>query len=122
MSDLRAVSEDGDPSRRARLAKAAARVSFDRTELNHILSVYGFFVAAGEWRDYAIDSLPDAAVFSVFRRSSEAPLYQIEKRPKLARRQGAYAVLSLGGFTLKRGGDLRTVLRVFDRKRLALVK
>lgn len=122
MADLRAVSEDEDPSRRARLAKAAARVSFDRNELNQILSVYGFFVAAGEWRDYAIDSLPDAAVFSVYRRASEAPLYRIEKRPRLARRQGAYAVISMAGFTLKRGGELPAVLRVFDRKKLSVVK
>ncbi|MEL7029674.1 MAG: DUF2794 domain-containing protein [Pseudomonadota bacterium] len=99
---------------------ARAPVFFDRRELETILSVYGFFVAAGEWRDYAIDGGTDAAVFSVFRRTSEAPLYRIEKRPKLARKQGAYAVISSAGAVLKRGQDLRAVLRVFDRQKLKL--
>ena len=72
---------------------APAQVFFDRRELDQILRVYGRMVAAGEWRDYGMDALKDAAVFSVFRRTSEAPLYRIEKRPALARRQGAYAVV-----------------------------
>jgi hypothetical protein len=91
-------------------------VRFNRQELNEILSLYGRMVADGEWRDYAIDHMKDKAVFSVFRRSSEMPLYRIEKQPKLARRQGAYAVISTTGLILKRGHELRNVLRVFDRK------
>ena len=96
-------------------------MAFHRSELFVILSVYGRMVAAGEWRDYAIDHLRDAAVFSVFRRSSESPLYRIEKRPKLAARQGAYCVLGAENQILKRGKDLKTVLRVFDSKLVKLV-
>ncbi|APZ52467.1 putative DUF2794 protein [Salipiger abyssi] len=73
-------------------------------------------VAAGEWRDYGISSLRDVAVFSVFRRTAENPLYRIEKRPKLRSRQGEYAVIGMDGQVLKRGHDLRTVLRVLERK------
>lgn len=96
-------------------------VSFDRQELNTILNVYGRKVAAGEWRDYALDMDKDRAVFSVFRRTSEMPIYRIEKNPKLARRQGAYSVISAGGQILKRGADLRRVLAIFE-KRLTLVE
>lgn len=99
-----------------------AIVAFHRRELDQILRVYGHRVAAGEWRDYAIDHLKDRAVFSIFRRSSEMPLFRIEKVPKNARRQGAYAVVGTGGIILKRGGDLAQVLRVFEKKRhLSLV-
>jgi len=97
------------------------QVSFDRRELNDLLGLYGRMVAAGEWRDYAIDFLKDQAVFSVFRRSSEAPLYRIEKTPRLARRQGAYAVVSATGLILKRGHDLARVLAFLDKARLKLV-
>ena len=96
-------------------------VCFDRHELNTILNVYGRKVAAGEWRDYALDMEKDRAVFSVFRRTSEMPIYRIEKNPKLARRQGAYSVISAGGQILKRGADLRRVLAIFE-KRLTLVE
>jgi hypothetical protein len=96
-------------------------VSFDRHELNTILNVYGRKVAAGEWRDYALDMEKDRAVFSVFRRTSEMPIYRIEKNPKLARRQGAYSVISAGGQILKRGADLKRVLAIFE-KRLTLVE
>lgn len=95
-------------------------VAFTRSELTRILGLYGQFVAAGEWRDYAIDCLSDAAVFSIFRRASEMPLYRIEKRPKLARKQGAYVVVSMSGAVLKRGHDLAQVLKVFDRQKLRL--
>ncbi|WP_417771657.1 DUF2794 domain-containing protein [Stappia sp.] len=96
--------------------------AFHRRELDLILRVYGQKVAAGEWRDYAIDHLKDRAVFSIFRRSSEMPLYRIEKVPRNARRQGAYAVVGVGGAILKRGGELAQVLRVFEKKRhLSLV-
>lgn len=96
-------------------------VFFDRRELNLILALYGQMVAAGEWRDYAIDALKEAAVFSVFRRASEVPLYRIEKRPELRRRQGAYSVVSATGHILKRGHELGSVLRVFDKKRIRVV-
>ncbi len=90
-------------------------IAFDRRELNQILNVYGKKVASGEWRDYAIDSLREKAVFSVFRRASECPLYRIEKAPKLARRQGVYSVIAATGLILKRGHDLARVLRALDK-------
>jgi uncharacterized protein DUF2794 len=93
----------------------ANRVTFDRRELNRIFSLYGRKVAAGEWRDYAIDFLRDRAVFSVFRRSSEVPLYRIEKSPKLARRQGAYSVISATGLIVRRGHELDRVLSSIDK-------
>jgi len=92
------------------------RISFDRRELNAILMVYGRMVAAGEWRDYAIDLGNEKAVFAVFRRSSEMPLYRIEKDPALSRRQGIYAVVAQGGMILRRGHDLTQVLRVLLRQ------
>ena len=96
-------------------------VFFERKELTRLLSLYGRMVAAGEWRDYGIDGLREAAVFSVFRRSAEAPLYRIEKRPALARKQGAWAVLGQGGHVLRRGHELEQVLRLFDRGRFKIV-
>ena len=92
------------------------RVSFHRTELGPILTLYGRMVAAGEWRDYGISTLRDMAVFSVFRRTAENPLYRIEKRPKLRLKQGQYSVVGMDGQILKRGNDLAAVLRVLDRK------
>lgn len=95
----------------------APRVTtFNRQELSAILAVYGRKVAAGEWRDYAIDLGRDKAVFSVFRRASECPLYRIEKIPKLARKQGAYSVMAPAGLILKRGHDLVRVLRIFEER------
>jgi hypothetical protein len=94
---------------------SAAPISFDRYELNKILEVYGRRVADGEWRDYAIDHLGERAVFSIFRRASEIPLYRIVKQPKLARRQGAYALVAATGAIVKRGHDLQNVLRAIDR-------
>ena len=99
---------------------APQRVTFNRHELKRILDLYGRQVAAGEWRDYAIDFLKDRAVFSVFRRSSEQALYRIEKNPKLARKQGAYSVISATGLIVRRGHELEPVLRAIDR-RLAVV-
>jgi hypothetical protein len=93
----------------------ASRVTFDRRELNRIFGLYGRMVAAGEWRDYAIDFLRDRAVFSVFRRTSEVPIYRIEKNPKLARRQGVYSVISATGLIVRRGHELDGVLRAIDR-------
>jgi hypothetical protein len=100
---------------------AANQVTFNRRELNRILDLYGRKVAAGEWRDYAIDFLKDRAVFSVFRRTSEVPLYRIEKNPKLNQKQGAYSVISATGHILRRGPELDRVLHAIDKSRLALV-
>jgi hypothetical protein len=101
--------------------QAPEQVAFHRSELNAILTLYGRMVAAGEWRDYGISHLRDVAVFSVFRRTAENPLYRIEKRPKLRLRQGQYAVIGMDGQVLKRGHDLRTVLRVLERKLIRAV-
>ncbi|MDF0599337.1 DUF2794 domain-containing protein [Psychromarinibacter sp. C21-152] len=98
------------------------QVSFDRKELGIILGLYGRMVAAGEWRDYGISSLREAAVFSVFRRTAERPLYRIEKRPRLRHRQGLYSVIGMDGQILKRGHDLKTVLRVLERKLIRAVE
>jgi len=97
-------------------SQGAQQTRFNRQELSQILAVYGRKVAAGEWRDYAIDMGRDKAVFSVFRKSSEWPLLRIEKNPKLARKQGAYSVVAATGLILKRGHDLRRVLDVLDRR------
>lgn len=91
-------------------------VCFHRKELNLILSRYGAMVAAGHWRDYAIDMGRDCAVFSIFRHTSERPLYRLEKHPKLAAKQGAYLVRNERGMVLKRGRDLAQVLKVFEKK------
>ncbi|MEL6503320.1 MAG: DUF2794 domain-containing protein [Pseudomonadota bacterium] len=107
------VSSTGNPV-------TPSQINFDRRELQAILRIYGFKVAAGEWRDYAIDSLKDRALFSVYRRASEAPLYCIEKNPKLARKQGAYSITNTQGAVLKRGHDIVQVLKLFE-KQLKLV-
>jgi Protein of unknown function (DUF2794) len=91
------------------------QVTFDRAELNRLFGLYGRKVAAGEWRDYAIDFLKDRAVFSVFRRASEMPLYRIEKNPRLARRQGTYSLISATGLIVRRGQELDRVLRAIDK-------
>ena len=91
------------------------QVTFSRRELDRILRLYGRKVAAGEWRDYAVDFLKDRAVFSVFRRSAEVPIYRIEKNPRLERRQGAYSVISATGLIRRRGHELDRVLRVLDK-------
>ena len=101
---------------------APAPVAFHRTELGPILSLYGRMVAAGEWRDYGISHLEEVAVFSIFRRAAENPLYRIEKRPKLRLRQGQYAVIGPEGQILKRGNDLEQVLRVLEPRRLRVVE
>ena len=114
-----AGSDRSGPGERAKKSgqgrAAPARITFDRRELNLLFNLYGSKVAAGEWRDYALDFTPAKAVFSVFQRSSEAPFYRIEKVPELARKQGAYAVIAASGLVLRRGHDLSRVLRVLDR-------
>lgn len=96
-------------------------VSFQKPELTIILSLYGRMVASGEWRDYGISSLKEVAVFSIFRRTAEHPIYRIEKRPKLRNRQGQYAVVGIDGQILKRGHDLKSVLGILERKLIKLV-
>lgn len=99
----------------ARFPTLADRVAFDRSELSVILGLYGRMVAAGIWRDYGISMLRDAAIFAIYRRSAEHPLYRIEKRPALAARQGQYMVVAMDGRILKRGNDLRQVMRVLEK-------
>lgn len=112
--------EDGSstliPLNDARRDRLGMPVTFHRRELEQILRLYGRMVAANEWRDYAIDHLADRAVFSVFRRTSETPLYSITKNPALARKQGTWSITSATGLILKRGQELTNVLSVFDRK------
>jgi hypothetical protein len=127
---MSSMSEDTDPSENRAVARPAtanqlpgqspSRVTFSRLELNRILNLYGRMVADGEWRDYAIDFLKERAVFSVFRRASEVPIYRIEKDPRLARKQGMYSVITATGLILRRGHELERVLLVIDRK-LAVV-
>ncbi len=123
----RALSESEDWSSGGRRIapnvrpSAPRQVSFDRAELDAILSVYGRKVSEGEWRDYAIDSLEDRAVFSIFRRASEMPMYRVEKVPALARKQGAYRIVAATGLILKRGQELAGVLKVLEKPKLALV-
>lgn len=119
---MHVIPGDNDPSsNRGTIGPVPAPVvSFNRIELSRILNLYGRMVADGEWRDYAIDFLRDRAVFSVFRRSSEMPIYRIEKDPKLTRKQGMYSVISATGMILRRGHELDRVLLVIDRK-LAVV-
>jgi len=102
--------------------RVVEQVAFHRTELSVILSLYGRMVAAGEWRDYGISCLREVAVFSVFRRTAEIPLYRIEKRPKLRAKQGMYAVIGANGQVLKRGHDLKSVLGVLERKLIRVVE
>ena len=99
-----------------RFPAAPKSIAFDRGELSQILNLYGRHVAAGEWRDYAMDFGQEAATFMVFRRASEQPLYRIVKTPALARKQGLYAVIAQGGLILKRGQELAQVLKVLAKK------
>ncbi|MEL7151899.1 MAG: DUF2794 domain-containing protein [Pseudomonadota bacterium] len=98
------------------------QTAFDRRELGVILGLYGRMVSTGEWRDYGMSFLKDVAVFSIFRRTAEHPIYRIEKRPKLRDKQGMYAVIGMDGRILKRGHDLKTVLRVLERKLIRAVE
>ena len=98
-----------------------AQVAFHRTELSPILSIYGRMVAAGEWRDYGISCLSEVAVFSIFRRTAETPLFRVEKRPKLRSRQGQYAVIGAEGQVLRRGNDLTQVLKILELRRLRAI-
>lgn len=133
--DHNEFSERGDDKREANIItfsnttaaqkpnqKQPTQIAFDRRELSEILRVYGYRVAEGEWRDYALDFQKERAVFSIFKRTSEMPVYQVEKNPKLARKQGAYSVINAAGMILKRGHELRQVLKVLEpRKHLRVV-
>jgi hypothetical protein len=99
----------------------APKIWFERWEFDIIMSLYGRGQMMGEWRDYAIDDGPDCVSFSMFRRASERPLYQIEKRPALASRQGQWCVIGAMGQVLKRGHDLVPTLDVLERKLLKVV-
>ena len=118
----RPASRSGETDEAPAQRDRGEQVMFDRRELSTILSVYGRNVAAGEWRDYAIGAGKDSAIFAVFRRTSEMPLFRIEKRPKLRQKQGLYAVVGAAGQVLKRGHDLTAVLRVLEPKRVQLVE
>ena len=100
---------------------SARTVFFERLELDRLFRFYGRMVAQGEWRDYALDALPDCALFSIYRRASEAPLYQVEKRPENARKQGEYSVRAVDGRVLRRGHHLARVLAVLEPKRMQVV-
>ncbi len=100
--------------------RPAAQTAFDRKELGQILSVYGRMVSQGYWKDYAMDFLPDRAVFSIYRKASEHALYRIEKSPALRNKQGQFSVFAPGGLILKRGHELSSVLKVFDKKKFQL--
>jgi hypothetical protein len=119
---VRRANEGGAASRTSAATPVTAHkpaphvVSFDRRELSVILGLYGRKVAEGEWRDYAIDFMPDRAVFSIFRRTSEVPLYRIEKDPKLARKQGQFSVVAATGLVMRRGTELARVISVLDKK------
>jgi len=102
--------------------RQASQTAFNRQELALILSVYGQMVSKGDWKDYAMDFLKDKAVFSIYRKATEHPLYRIEKIPALRNKQGQYAVIAPGGLILKRGHELKTVLRVFDKMRFEVKK
>lgn len=97
------------------------QIGFDRAELTRILDLYGRMVAAGQWRDYAIELGREAAVFAAFRRAAERPEYRIEKRPALRQRQGQWALIGEGGAVLKRGHELGPVLAPVERRLLKLV-
>ena len=97
-------------------------VTFDRKELGIILKVYGTMVAAGDWRDYGISMLKDVSIFSIYKHSSECPIYMIKKKPQSSKKQGMYSVIALDGRILKRGHDLSKVLKIFNPKLFRIVK
>jgi hypothetical protein len=123
MSEVVSFEDYHHPARPAVAGRAGRTpdVFFDRRELSQILNLYAMMVGAGEWRDYAIGHDPESCCFAVFRRTADMPLFRILKVPKLAKRQGAYAVLSAGGRVLKRGKTLAAALKIFKRAKLTVV-
>jgi hypothetical protein len=101
---------------------APSQVVFDRPQLERILNLYGRMVAAGHWRDYAIQFGKEVAVFACFRRAAERPEYRIERRPALRQRQGEWALIGESGVVLKRGHELGPVLAPVERKLMKLVE
>jgi hypothetical protein len=99
----------------------SGQVAFERSELTRILDLYGRMVAAGHWKDYAMDMGRDAAVFSAFRRATERPEFRIEKRPALRNRQGQWALIGEQGVVLRRGHELAPVLAPVERRLMKLV-
>ncbi|UYY58499.1 DUF2794 domain-containing protein [Sphingomonas sp. S2-65] len=99
-----------------------SQVGFDRPELNRILDLYGRMVAAGHWKDYAIQLDADAAIFAAFRRAAERPEFRIEKRPSLRNRQGMWALVNEAGMILKRGHELGPILAPVERRLMKLVE
>ncbi len=99
-----------------------SQIGFDRTELTRILDLYGRMVAAGHWRDYAIDLGRDAAIFAAFRRAAERPEFRIEKRPDLRNKQGMWALVGEHGAVVKRGHELGPVLAPVERRLMKLVE
>jgi len=102
--------------------RAPSQIGFERLELNRILDLYGRMVAAGQWRDYAMDFERDAAIFSAFRRAAERPEIRIEKRPALHTRQGMWALFGEAGQVLKRGHELPGILAPLERRLLKIVE
>lgn len=103
-------------------AASGSKTAFQRDELSVLMGLYGRMVAAGEWRDYALSFLKDEAIFSIYRRTAETPLYRVEKRPKERAKNAMYVVISMEGRVLKRGNDLKQVLSVLERKAIKAVK
>ena len=97
------------------------KIWFTRPEMDAILRIYGRMVATGEARDYAIDMLPDRAVFAIYRRSAEAPSWRVEKVPALARKQGAFVIYGANGQILRRGHDISLALRVIEGRNLRVI-
>ncbi|MEA1085537.1 DUF2794 domain-containing protein [Sphingomonas sp. CD22] len=99
-----------------------SQIGFERFELNRILDLYGRMVAAGHWKDYALELGKDAAVFAAFRRAAERPEFRIEKRPALRGKQGMWALIGEQGVVLKRGHELGPVLAPVERRLMKLVE
>jgi len=122
MSDTNLENYNSKPNKQVIVDLASFRknkdpipVTFHRKELDRILQVYSRHVGTGAWRDYAIDHTKDRAIFSIFKRANEVPIFTIEKEPKRARKQGAYCVINSNGLVLKRGHELAQVLKVLDK-------
>ncbi|GAA5060236.1 DUF2794 domain-containing protein [Erythrobacter westpacificensis] len=101
--------------------RSPEQVGFNRHELTRILDLYGRMVAAGEWRDYAMDFTRDCATFAAFRRTADVPQMRLEKRPALHQKQGMWALFGEQGQVLKRGHELNNVLAPVERRLLKAV-
>lgn len=102
--------------------KSAGQIGFERDELQRIMDLYGRMVAAGEWRDYAMNFDRQAAIFAAFRRTAERPQARIEKRPSLRNKQGMYTLFGEHGQVLKRGHELANVLAPMERRLVKAVE